>query len=401
MKIGFVSFFYYPTHIGGMARYFKDLEKQLLRKGFEIVTITGPVDENTRKVVREENGNHVTYRLPALKTKNINSAHFGRRFYRKLFNIIKRENIDVLSAECIYRLNPSFSFSTYLACQNANIPVVSRMHGMAYSDIELLLLKHIPWNRISPVSRAIGEMIYKKGIEAKKIEVVHNGVDIEKFSPNVSNDWLRNRLGFDNEKIILSATRLILTRKGESCIESKGIDTLIKAFSIISQAFEDAKLLIAAPKPPVFQNKYENALKKIEELSALYNVKDSVIVDNFSLEQMPKVYADSDIFVLPSQMEALGSVFLEAMASEKPVIGTNVGGIPEIIQNAENGYLVEVDNPVELSKRLIWLLRDENRARELAKEARKMTENEFNIKKMTSNLIEMFENLIEKNGNKK
>ncbi|NLI56859.1 glycosyltransferase family 4 protein, partial [bacterium] len=71
---------------------------------------------------------------------------------------------------------------------------------------------------------------------------------------------------------------------------------------------------------------------------------------------VPEYLIESDIFVLPSLSEGFPVVVLEAMASGLPVVATNVGGLPEIIQENKNGFLVEPQNPRDLAKKILFLL---------------------------------------------
>ena len=79
-------------------------------------------------------------------------------------------------------------------------------------------------------------------------------------------------------------------------------------------------------------------------LIGLNNIKNRVSVESFGMDEMPLVYNGSDIFAMASQMESFGLVYAEAMACGIPVVGTSVGGIPEIINNNVAGFLVEPDN---------------------------------------------------------
>ena len=94
---------------------------------------------------------------------------------------------------------------------------------------------------------------------------------------------------------------------------------------------------------------------------------------------MTYVYNGGDIFVLASKMESFGLVYGEALACGIPVVGTSVGGIPEIIDNGKTGYLTEPDNPVELSKRIELLLHDEDKRKEMGIRGRKTIEKRTSI----------------------
>ena len=91
----------------------------------------------------------------------------------------------------------------------------------------------------------------------------------------------------------------------------------------------------------------------------LNDVEDKTIVKTFKLDEMPAVYRGADMFVLPSENETFGQVFIEAMASGTPVIGTKVGGIPEIISDSYNGYLVVPNDSSVLAQKIEILINNE------------------------------------------
>ena len=96
---------------------------------------------------------------------------------------------------------------------------------------------------------------------------------------------------------------------------------------------------------------------------------------------------------MASRLESFGLVYAEALACELPVVGTSVGGIPEIIDNGKTGYLTEPDNPVELSKRIELLLSDEGKREKMGKRGRKIIEKRFGLRKITDNLIGVLNSL--------
>ncbi len=98
--------------------------------------------------------------------------------------------------------------------------------------------------------------------------------------------------------------------------------------------------------------------------------------------------------MLHSIYEAFGIVLLEAMASEKPVISTMVGGIPEVVQNGKSGILVPPKNATALATAIIQLLSDGKRAKEMGQYGRKLTEIEFNWEIIAKKYLEMYFDLI-------
>ncbi|MDD4354135.1 MAG: glycosyltransferase family 4 protein, partial [Candidatus Nanoarchaeia archaeon] len=123
-------------------------------------------------------------------------------------------------------------------------------------------------------------------------------------------------------------------------------------------------------------------------------IKNKVIIESFGLQDMPNVYNGCDIFVMASQMESFGLAYAEAMACGIPVIGTSVGGIPEIINNNVNGFLIEPKNSVELAKKIQTLLKNPDMREEMGREGVKKIKHAFRLRKMTDRLLGVFKSCL-------
>ena len=113
---------------------------------------------------------------------------------------------------------------------------------------------------------------------------------------------------------------------------------------------------------------------------------------------MAYVYNGADIFCMASKMESFGLVYAEALACGIPVIGTSVGGIPEIIDNGKTGYLTEPNNHVELAKRIEFLLHNKDKIKLMGERGRKTMEKRFGLKNTSDNLIGIFNSTLDKNS---
>jgi len=251
------------------------------------------------------------------------------------------------------------------------------------------------------ISKSVNNAAYNAGTRIKKLVVVYPGIDTEFFRPNLGKEWLRKRIDVsNNEMLILHASR-ITGSKENSYLELKGITTLIESFSILSQKHKNVKLLIATARPPkTWQKDFDEAVKKIKDLAEIHDFGNKIIIKSFELQEMPFVYNGADIFVMSSDMESFGLVYAEAMACGLPVIGTSVGGIPEIIDNNTNGFLVAPNTPVELEKRIEILVKDQKKRESMGKAGVIKINNKFNLKKTVNRLVGIFRSCIEKSPNK-
>ena len=212
------------------------------------------------------------------------------------------------------------------------------------------------------------------------VEIIPMGVDTSRFNPNKASD-LRNV--FEEEYLILSVGRLV---------DKKGIKYLIMAMEDVIKVFPKAKLIIGGSGPEK---------EKLENLSASLGLKENVIfVGYIENSDLPKYYASSDIFVLPSietkggDTEGLGVVLLEAMACGTPVIGSNIGGITDIILNNETGFLTQPENPKDIAEKIIELLSNEKTRQRVSDNALKMITEKFSwdiVTKLFSNIYQRLE----------
>ncbi len=138
----------------------------------------------------------------------------------------------------------------------------------------------------------------------------------------------------------------------------KGVDRLIDGFAVIAGEFPESRLLIVGRR----QNKtYADALRRQVSLLGLEGrVEFRPAVAQVELAAL---MSSAAAVVLPSASEGLGRVLIEAMAAATPVIGTAVGGIPDLIENCVNGFLIPPNDPQALAKRLAWILENPRPAR--------------------------------------
>jgi len=161
----------------------------------------------------------------------------------------------------------------------------------------------------------------------------------------------------------------------------KGTNILVKAFANIERDFPDFNLVIIGEGA----NK-ESLEFKINDLGLKDRVK---FKGKLSLEQTKDIMKRCYCLVLPSLSEGLPRVLIEAMALGKPIIASNVGGIPELIKDNENGFLFEKGNSNELAEKLKILLNDRNLAIKMGQKGREFVQVNFSNEKYIKNYISM------------
>ena len=229
----------------------------------------------------------------------------------------------------------------------------------------------------------------KKTLEVYPVanhQVISPGVDIKRFYPQKKIPNLRKILNISEEDIFILAIGKFIPRKG--------FEYLIKAFNIIAnkRKITNIKLRIGGRGP--LKKKYETMIKEYglnSCISFLGYIKD---------EEIPSYYTEADIFVLPSiiddrgDTEGLGVVLLEALACQTPCIASKVGGILDVIQKGENGFLVEQKNPVDLVGKILNLAQDENLRKKMGKRGSKNVLEKFNWNSIARENIYIYEGLL-------
>jgi len=290
-----------------------------------------------------------------------------------ILKLIKTESIDVINTH-----SGKDSFLAGIAGRiSRKRPVVVRTRHLALpitSRVTYSLLPHM----VVTVSEYVRQYLVKEGISPENVVAIPTGIDLSKFNPERATDNLRDQLGL-REDIPIVGTIAILRIK-------KGHHVLLDAIPLISKEIPEAVFIFAGEGP-----QKENILNRINNLSLSNKV--------FMLgmrRDVSNILKSIDLFVLPTLQEALGTSFIEAMAMEKPVVGTDVGGVGEVIKNGVNGYLVEQNNPAALSEAVIKILRNKERARMMGIEGRKIVEQNFTVEKMCERMYALYSSLMGK-----
>lgn len=167
--------------------------------------------------------------------------------------------------------------------------------------------------------------------------------------------------------------------------KQKGVDILLKAVRVLKDEYgRNLKIAIAGDGP---------LKENLNTLAVEFGVNGEVEFLGVR-KDIEELMVSSKIFVLPSRREGFGIVIIEAMSNMLPVIATNVGGIPEIIENGKDGILVSSENPEALSKAIIRLLDDVKMRKELAKNAYKKVKEKYSMETYVKKILNLYKSLI-------
>lgn len=352
----------YPPRTGGGATYAYELANALGELGHEVDVYTQLVSGEDNDVDTHSNVN----------VTRITKARPLVVFSTLYFSIACRFEIDFAEYDVIHgTLMPAstIAFGPWLM-SDIDAPLVLTSHGTSYDEarsvdpegvadylfryffhplnIFMDLIAGRSADRIIAVSDHTRKQLRDLYLfDVAKLTTVPPGIDTDRFRPV---DEVHPAVDPDRETI------LVVSRLDPR----KGIDKAIRAFAELDRS--NAELVIGGT------GRLESSLR---ELAENLGVSDRVRFLGFVPdEELPSLYSSADLFMLPSEYEGFGIVFMEAMACGTPVIGTDVGGISTAINAGETGYLVPKNGVDELAGRMAKVLSDSEQSTQLSDNAR-------------------------------
>jgi len=280
----------------------------------------------------------------------------------------------------LHLIHPPYSFITQL-----NIPLVVTVHGLNsmkvkgsypksdYLNFRFFLYPHFEKKALRRATKIINVSNWTKQKSDSligpnsKTTYIPNGIAFEKYSSIKLKDIKHPSIFF--------AGRLV---------KLKNVDLLIKSLSIIKGINPNIHLYVAGDGP-----QYE----KLRLLSVELNVDKNITFLNFiSEDEMLEMYASADIFVLPSKFENCPMVLLEAIASGIPVVASNVGGIPQILDNGKYGLLAEPESPEDFAQKIITLIKNPGLRDELSIKGKQRAK-EYSWDEIAAKTIELYSSI--------
>jgi glycosyltransferase involved in cell wall biosynthesis len=295
----------------------------------------------------------------------------------RLARVLRREGVQVA---CTVGTGGDRSFWGRLAARWAGVPVViSCPHSMGLPD-------HFePHNRMLTgitdafVAVAKRQKLYlarSQGLPAAKIHVIHNGVDLERFTPRESNGEFRQRLGIPLDAPVAGVV---------ACLRpEKNLGLFLDAAACVHDQLPHARYLIIGDGPQ---------RKKLESLARDLGIDQCVHFAGLCSDVRDGIAA-MDVVMLTSLSEAFPISLLEAMASARPVIATRVGAIPEMVVHNEGGLLVPPNDCDSLAAAMTELLADPTRCRQMGQSARAFVQQRFDVRTMVRGYERLFARLL-------
>jgi glycosyltransferase involved in cell wall biosynthesis len=395
LNVCFVTPEYFPIS-GGTGAYVYYLSHSLQKLGHTVHVVARDEQDSERTI----NGIQVHY------IKGVGNAltrywRFARSASKKIKELNKQNGFDIIHANL--PLVPSFAIpddsAKAIVCAvhstwkgeamvtkrdnpkelNPNEKSMLRFNFVLRSYEKKLMKRSDALIAVSKYT--VDELTDLYGIDKTKIHVIYNGVDIERFKPRPNSAERRREFGLEkDQKVVLFVGRLY---------HRKGIDTLLRSVPPVLKEYSNVKFVISGTG---FKQKEESLRNLAKEL----DIEDHVTFLGYVPDdKLPLLYSASDIFVLPAIYENFPFAILEAQATGLPVISTKVGGIPEFLVDNQNGYVIEPRDPTQLTQKVLALLQDPKLAKKMGDRGRKLIEEKFDWRLITSQVIDLYHKLLE------
>lgn len=217
------------------------------------------------------------------------------------------------------------------------------------------------------------KIIISSGIDEKKVDVVRRGIDTRKF------DVAPATGKYSSHRILFVGPNM----------ERKGAIFLARAAPAILKKFPDATFTLVGDAPAIYMNKLTKFLRA-NNIAHKFR-----FIRHVAQQELVPLYASANVFVMPSIIEALGQVYMEAMMAGTPVIGADVGGVSEIITR-ETGHLVKPQSHESISDVVMKIFSGAESAEKMGAAGRQRIKNHFSIERMTAETLDVYKKVLAK-----
>lgn len=332
MKVVILSAFYEPYMSGA-----EQMVKQLLEKldsSFKLVLVTARFDRKLPKTERHQN--FLIYR--------VGLGH--KKLDKFLFPFLAAWKVRQLKPHLVHAVMESYAGGALFLVKYF-YPPARRLLTLQSGDLDAehkqkqfwlrLFWKaiHFSPHKITAISNYLAERAHNLGVSTEKILVIPNGVDLSEIPRNISKIAYR----------VVCVARLSW---------EKGLDDLINAWGKVILEFPQAELFMVGEGPE--RSKLEQLIFK-KDLG-----RNIALLGRLDHKRTLEILSSASVFVCPSLAEGLGIAFIEAQACGVPVVGTRVGGIPDVVEDGVSGILVPPRSSETLAKAITLLLKDSNLA---------------------------------------
>ena len=362
-------------HQGGSERQAVQLTRLLFEDGeFEVFVAT----LNREGVLLPELENLGFTNIPEFKLTSFFNANFLRQV-RSCAKFIRGNNIEIVHTHDFYT-NIFGMFAAFLA--GVKLKIASKRETGSMRSKAQKIIEKLAFGRTNAIvvnAEAVKNYLINEGISTDKINVIYNGLDLERLTPKKTNrENICEELNLPKEENVRFITLIANLRH-----TVKNQPMFLRAAKNILEKYPNSHFVLAG----------EGELR--ESLESL--AKELQVAENTHFigrcTKVPELLSVSFACALTSFNEGFSNSILEYMAAGKPVVATKVGGASEAIMEGETGFLVKSDDDNVLAEKLIWLLENEQKAVEMGKKGRANVEEKFSCEAQ----LEKMKSLYRKN----
>jgi len=381
MNILLVTDLYLPN-VGGVEIVINNLARQFVKNGHEVNIIASKWPKSLQE--HEKIGGIDIYRVHfAIPRSSFKSwIVFSIRFPQTLLQIIRiirSTKVDIINVHYV----AGNAFYVLLLNSLLRLPLVVSIHGSdikrnPYRSIILrwtltMILKRSDFVTSNSLSLLRDAEMFCRGIHSKSL-VVGNGIDLREFQELAMYEA--------RDPYILAIGRLV---------HAKGFDILLYAFKSVANYNPHIHLIVAG------DGEERQNLELLTQQLGLTNKVKFIRITN--REDIIRLLSGCQFFVLPSRREGFGIVILEAMASKRAVVATEVGGPAEIIKDGENGILAKSLDSKSLAKAITYLLENPEMRKKMGENGRKLVEEKYTWDKIVSKYLKIYGEILQKTNN--
>ncbi len=368
MKILLVSDTFYP-HVGGVSEHMYNLWKYLKMKGNEIMVLAPSFGRNEPYVDPDFVRVGRAFKFPI--NKSISVIAVGLSLSRQVREFLDRQNFDIVHIH-----GPLSPVLQYYALKFSRSTNIITYHCAQESSLGYLLAEPI----LEQYDRRLHGRIAVSSVARDSVAryfhgeytIIPNGIDTRRFNPEC-----RPIPDLDGK-----GQRILFLGRFEP---RKGLKYLLQAHSRVVEEFPDAKLIIAG----------QGILGKYYRIYVDKRIKNNVVIlDGVGTHILPRLYASCDVFCSPATgAESFGIVLLEAMASGKPIVATDIPGYRQVMTHGEEGYFCPPCDHPALAQTLIKMLSDRQKQKEMGFKGRNKAMG-FDWEIISDRIVEYYHNAM-------
>ncbi len=414
-KICLASHSFYP-YVGGVSYYLYYLSQEFLRRKCEVYEVhLGKPDIPSEEIIEGVK----VYRVGVGSKKEDWNRYssFKEKLYEQIHGLRSEGEWSREGYEDFVKFNKAVASKIMQLCSNKKIDIVNphdwQLHLTPdYLDfsVPVVYTWHVPFT--SKMGDDLGRQAARRlrkcdkvifstyeylnhakflGVPEEKLVCIHPFIEPSRFDIDEKEGY-----NFKKEKGLPLESEILLCVARIDPVKSH--EDLLRAFSIIKKECKNVKLVCVGNgslSDDVLGIRGKRRSKILKLMKELDLESDTIFLGNVPHEDVPKIYKMADVVVLPSRMEGFGLSLTEAMASEKPVVAYDVGGVGVQIEHGFNGFLIEQGDFTELAEKTCELLSDKELKKRMGERAKQVVEEKFNVRKAVEKYLSVYQEAVQ------